>query len=240
VPLNFKIRRYMKVLLVEDEEELGISILKYLSNEQYLCEWAKDYSTAFSKIEAYNYSCIILDIGLPDGNGLALLEELKTLKKNNGVIIISARNELNDRIDGLNKGADDFLVKPFYLSELAARVSAIIRRKIFGGKQELAYNEIVVDLDHRSVTVNNKFIGLTKKEYELLVYFILNRDKTLSKSSIIEYLWNDYTNGGDDFDFLYSHIKNLRKKLMKLGCADYIQSLYGLGYRFGINFGYEA
>lgn len=223
----------MKILLVEDEMDLGASITDYLSREQYVCEWVTSYAAAAEKLEDHDYICLVLDINLPDGNGLSLLSLLKRLKKNRGVIIVSARNGLNDRIEGLQLGADDYLIKPFYLPELAARIAAIIRRRVFDGGHTIEYCEIAVDLEGRVVSVNGKPVTLTKKEYELLVFFLSNKDKNLSKSAISEHLWGDYMDNTENFDFLYTHIKNLKRKLTNNNATNYIHSLYGQGYRFG-------
>jgi DNA-binding response OmpR family regulator len=222
----------MKVLIIEDEKALAESILAYLHSEHYICEMAPDFSTALEKISLYDYACIILDITLPGGNGLDLLRELKANHKAEGVLIISAKNSLDDKVLGLKSGADDYLTKPFHLSELAARVAAIIRRKSFEGKNSLRFDEILLDLQEKSVQVNNQPIDLTRKEYDLLLYFISNKNKVISKSAIAEHLWGDNMDMADNYDFIYTHIKNLRKKLLQAGSADYIKSVYGLGYKF--------
>jgi DNA-binding response OmpR family regulator len=222
----------MKVLIIEDEKALAESILAYLHSEHYICEMAPDFNTALEKISLYDYACIILDITLPGGNGLDLLRELKANHKAEGVLIISAKNSLDDKVLGLKSGADDYLTKPFHLSELAARVAAIIRRKSFEGKNSLRFDEILLDLQEKSVEVNNQPIDLTRKEYDLLLYFISNKNKVISKSAIAEHLWGDNMDMADNYDFIYTHIKNLRKKLLQAGSADYIKSVYGLGYKF--------
>ena len=222
----------MKILIVEDEKELSESIVSYLRNEHYLCEQADNYHTALMKIDSFNYDCIILDISLPDGNGLNLLQELKDNNKTEGVIIISARNAIGDRIRGLNLGADDYLPKPFHLSELGARIAAIIRRRQFGGSNKIVFGEIVVDTDSRQVLLKDQQLDLTKKEYQLLLYFVANKGRVISKNAIAEHLWGDDMNALDTYDFIYTHIKNLRKKLQEAGSADYIKSIYAVGYKF--------
>lgn len=222
----------MKVLIIEDEKALAESILAYLHSERYICELAPDFPAALEKISLYDYACIILDITLPGGNGLDLLRELKANHKAEGILIISARNSLDDKVLGLKSGADDYLTKPFHLSELAARVAAIIRRKSFEGKNSLHFDEIHLDLQEKSVRVNDQPIDLTRKEYDLLLYFISNKNKVISKSAIAEHLWGDNMDMADNYDFIYTHIKNLRKKLLQAGSADYIKSVYGLGYKF--------
>jgi DNA-binding response OmpR family regulator len=224
----------MKVLIIEDEKALSESIFTYLNSEQFVCEIAADFHAAVGKINQYDYACIILDINLPGGSGLDILKELKMSHKADGVLIISARNSLDDRLNGLNSGADDYLIKPFHLSELAARVSAIIRRKSFDGNNSLKFEEVQLDLSSKTVSVNNRGIDLTRKEYDLLLYFISNKNKVISKGAIAEHLWGDNMDMADSYDFIYTHIKNLRKKLIQGGAKDYVISVYGMGYKFSI------
>lgn len=207
-------------------------MVDYLSSQQYICESVSNFSDAQEKIELYQYDCIVLDIMLPDGNGLQLLQQLKESNKLDGVIIISARNELDDKITGLKLGADDYLTKPFHLSELSVRIAAIIRRKSLQGSNLLRYNEIVIDIQAKTVEINDKDINLTRKEYDLLVYFIINKQRVLSKNAIASHLWGDDMDMADNYDFIYAHIKNLRKKLLDAGAQDYIKSIYGMGYKF--------
>ncbi len=222
----------MKVLIVEDEKALSELISTYLNSEQYVCEIANDFSTAIKKIMHYDYACIILDINLPGASGLNILKELKANKKAEGVLIISARNSLDDRLTGLNSGADDYLIKPFHLPELAARVSAIIRRKSFEGNNILKFEELQLDVSSKTAYVNGRILDLTRKEYDLLLYFISNKNKVISKGAIAEHLWGDNMDMADSYDFIYSHIKNLRKKLISSGAKDYVKSAYGMGYKF--------
>jgi DNA-binding response OmpR family regulator len=222
----------MKVLVIEDEKALSESILAYLQSELYTCEAAPDFAIAMEKISCYDYACIILDITLPGGSGLDILKELKAAHKTEGVLIISARNSLEEKILGLRSGADDYLTKPFHLSELAARVSAIIRRKSFEGRNSLRFDDLLLNLPEKTVQVNNRFIDLTRKEYDLLLYFISNKNKVISKGAIAEHLWGDNMDMADNYDFIYTHIKNLRKKLLQAGAQDYIRSVYGMGYKF--------
>lgn len=224
----------MKLLIIEDEKELGESIYTFLSGQQYTCEKAEDFKTALGKIQQHDYTCIILDINLPDGSGITLLEELKKKNKADGVLIISARNALDDKVSALRLGADDYLTKPFHLTELAARVAAIIRRRSFEGKNIIYLNELALNVNEKTVTVNDKSIDLTRKEYDLLVYFISNKNKVITKNAIAEHLWGDGMESGGGYDFIYSHIKNLRKKIIGAGGRDYIVSVYGLGYKFSI------
>lgn len=224
----------MKILIVEDEPALNKSMVDYLSSQQYLCESVSNYRDALDKIELYQYDCIVLDIMLPGGSGLQLLQALKTAGKTDGVIIISAKNELDDKIRGISLGADDYLTKPFHLSELSVRISAIIRRKNLQGSNLLVFEEITVDVQARTVAVNKTPLVLTRKEYELLVYFVINKNRVLSKNTIAEHLWGDDMDMADNYDFIYAHIKNLRKKLLAADAGDYIQSVYGMGYKFAI------
>ena len=224
----------MKVLIVEDEPTLNKSMVEYLSSQQYLCESVSNYRDALEKTELYQYDCIVLDIMLPDGNGLQILRALKAAGKTDGVIIISAKNELDDKITGLNLGADDYLTKPFHLSELSVRISAIIRRKNLQGSSLLVFEEIEIDTQARTVAIGKNAIILTRKEYELLVYLVINKNRVLSKNTIAEHLWGDDMDVADNYDFIYAHIKNLRKKLLQAGAEDYIHSVYGMGYKFAI------
>ncbi len=222
----------MKILIVEDEPALNKSMVEYLGSQHYLCESVKNYDDALEKMELYQYDCIVLDIMLPGGSGLELLKVLKAANKMDGVIIISARNELDDKISGLKLGADDYLTKPFHLSELSMRIAAIIRRKNQQGNNLVEFGEISVDTQGRNVKVREEHIVLTRKEYELLLYFIINKNRVLSKNAIAEHLWGDDMDMADNYDFIYAHIKNLRKKLLQAGAGDYLQSVYGMGYKF--------
>jgi len=221
----------MKLLIIEDEKELAASIASYLKNENYTCEIASNFKQALDKIETSDYECIALDITLPGGSGMQLLKELKNNKKTDGVIIISAKNSIEDRINGLRLGADDYLVKPFHLSELAARINAIIRRKMHSGNNVIRFNEISIDTLAKEVRVKEDPVELTRKEYELLVYFLSNQRKVISKNALISHLWSQEMGTGESADIIYTHIKNLRKKLNEKGCGDYIRSLYGMGYK---------
>jgi DNA-binding response OmpR family regulator len=222
----------MKILVIEDEEELCTSIVTYLKGEQYICEVADTYATALKKIDSFEYDCILLDITLPDGDGLKILGELKNNNKTDGVIIISAKNSIHDRITGLNLGADDYLAKPFHLSELSARIAAIIRRRKFTGHNKIVFNEISIDTVSKEVQVHGTSVELTKKEYQLLLYFIVNKGKVISKNAITQHLWGDDMNANDNADIIYTHIKNLRKKLQEGGSGDYLKAVYGMGYKF--------
>jgi len=222
----------MKILIIEDENELAKSISEYLSGENYICEFASTFVKAMEKIKDFQYDCILLDIGLPDGNGLAILEELKNTNKQDGVIIISAKNALDDKIKGLQLGADDYLTKPFHLSELMARIYSIIRRKQFNNSNIIKQNELQIDLLAKSVSINDATIVLTKKEFDLLIYFVGNKNKVISKSTLAEHLSGDFADMLDNHDFVYAHIKNLKKKLYEAGCDHYLKTVYGTGYKW--------
>jgi len=222
----------MKLLIVEDEKGLRESIEEYFAEAGNICETASSFTEALTKVSLYRYDCILLDITLPGGNGIDILKTIKQKEYNDGILIISAKNSLDDRLEGLDLGADDYLVKPFHLSELRARVSAIIRRKSFNGSNMLLFNEIAIDLLAKSIKVKDQPVKLTRKEYALLIYFVANKGKVVSKNAIAEHLWGDGIDMANNFDFIYSHIKNLRKKLLEAGCNDYIHATYGMGYKF--------
>ncbi|NPA68106.1 MAG: response regulator transcription factor, partial [Chlorobi bacterium] len=204
----------MKILLVEDEYDLAQSISRYLvENEKFYCDVAENFKKAEDFCAMYDYDCIILDIGLPDGNGLDLIKSIKSDDNcNAGIIIISAKNTLDDKITGLNSGADDYLVKPFHLSELNARIYSLIRRLKSDGNNVLKINEISLDFQSREVKINDKLLNLTKSEFDLLYYLMTNKNQVLSKSSIAEHLVGEYVDVLNSLDFVYLHIKNLRKK----------------------------
>ncbi len=192
----------MKILIIEDETELAKSIAEYLSGENYLCEFAETFSEATHKIDTFQYDCIILDIMLPDGNGLKILEELKKQNKQDGAIIVSAKHALEDKVRGLQLGADDYLTKPFHLSELMARIYSIIRRKQFNSSNIINQNELRIDLLAKMVSVNDEMVALTKKEFDLLLYFIGNRNRVISKSTLAEHLSGDFADMLDNHDFV--------------------------------------
>ena len=222
----------MKLLVIEDELELSKSICSYLKNDNFICETSYDFNDAMNKVHETDYACILLDISLPMGNGLNILRELKNLGKAEGVLIISAKDSLNDKVTGLELGADDYLTKPFHLPELSARVGAIIRRKSFDGQNRIIIDDLIIDMQDKVVKGKSVVIDLTRKEYELLVYFAGNKNKVLTKEAIVEHLWGEHIDMADNNDFIYTHIKNLRKKLLAAGCKDYIKAVYGMGYKF--------
>ncbi|HBK70261.1 MAG TPA: DNA-binding response regulator [Flavobacteriaceae bacterium] len=223
----------MKILIVEDEIELLDSMTSYLKNEDFICESASSFFDAEDKIISFGYDIIILDITLPDGSGLDLLELIKNQSSKTGVLIVSAKDSLDDKLKGLDLGADDYITKPFHLAELNSRVNSLIRRRNFDGDDtNIQFNEISLDPKSKSVTVNGKHMELTKKEYNLLLYFVTNKNKVLTKESIAEHLWGDNIEMADSYDFIYTHMGNLRKKIKKLEGTDYLQTMYGLGYKF--------
>jgi len=224
----------MKLLVVEDELSLLQSIQEYFTHEDFLCEGVATYVEAVRKVEDFNYDCIILDINLPDGSGLKLLQHLRQYKKEDGVIIISARDSLNDKISGLNLGADDYITKPFHLSELNARVKALLRRKYTQGNDLLQLGNLYLDLLSRNVTCGPHKIALTKNEFDLLSYLMNNKNRVVSRQAIAEHIYGDQSDNMPSFDFVYSQIKNLKRKLKEKGCDDLIQTVYGLGYKLSL------
>ncbi len=221
----------MKILIAEDETELQKSIVTYLERDGNVCETASDYHEAAYKTDLYDYDLIILDVNLVSGSGLDVLKALKKKKKKSGVIIISANNSLDDKLDGLDMGADDYITKPFHLAELNSRIKAVLRRGKYGGDDTLVFKEIKVDTNSRTAYIKGKSLSLTRKEYDLLVFFMTNQGRVLSKEIIAEHLWGDNSDLADNFDFIYVHINNLRKKLTEEG-AKYIKTAYGSGYKF--------
>ena len=221
----------MKVLIVEDENSLLRSMMEYFRKEEFLCEGVSTYAEGFAKMEDFYYDCIILDINLPGGSGLDLLRYLKAQRKEDGVIIISARDSLDDRILGLDLGADDYLTKPFHLSELNARVKALIRRKYGQGTNMLTLGSLTIDILSRTVFIEKSPITLTKNEYNLLLFLVTNKNRVVSRKAIAEHLFGEEADNLSSFDFVYSHMKNLKKKMKEKGIDDIIQTVYGLGYK---------
>lgn len=222
----------MKLLVIEDERQLSDSIVDYLSRENYLCEQAFTFDDAMMKVDVYDYDCILLDLMLPGGSGLDILRHIKQSMPQTGVIIISAKDSLDDKVVGLRIGADDYLPKPFHLPELGMRIFALLRRKNFTGSNTLECGIISIDLLSKKVTVGDKPIDLTKSEYELLLFLIENRRRVVSKSAVAEHLSGDMADMLDDFNFVYAHIKNLKAKLADAGVKDCIRTYYGTGYKW--------
>ncbi len=225
----------MKLLIIEDEPALLEEMKNFLEKENYICETAANFNEADEKLSLYHYDVALIDITLPGGSGLKLIENLKCKNTDTGIIIISARNSLDDKLTGLDLGADDYITKPFHLSELNARVKAVLRRRKFKGATKVIFNEIELLPDQGTVKVNGKSLLLTKKEFEMLLFFISNKTRLLTRESIAEHLWGDNIDLADNFDFIYTHINNLRKKIMKSGGKDYIKTVYGIGYKFNDN-----
>lgn len=221
----------MKILVIEDQQHLLNSIKESLEKEHYRVESASDYHSAMEKVFVYAYDCILLDIMLPQGSGLELLKELKKAGKKENIIIISAKDSLDDKLTGLELGADDYLTKPFHLAELTARVKALLRRKHLDGKNTLAFANIVLDITERQLLVQNKIIPLNRKEFDILTYFLLNKNRLVTKAALAEQVWGDFTDQTDNLDFVYYQIKNLRKKLQESGAIPEIESIYGIGYK---------
>ena len=224
----------MKILLIEDESTLAQSILSLLLKEGFTAEWVSGFRAAIDKIEEDNYDCFLVDISLPDGNGLNIVRFLKKENADSGIIIITARNSLNDRIEGLDLGADDYLSKPFHLAELNSRIKAVLRRRKFAGLKTIEIDNLKIIPDNFEVFIDNELIEFTRKEFDLLLFLASNKNRVLTKDSISEHIWSNYNDISYSFDFLYSHVKNIRKKLVENGCKDYIQSVYGIGYKFSV------
>ncbi len=224
----------MKLILIEDEKDLAGSIESYLKKEGYFIDRAHSFSQAKEKIGFNSYDCALVDLMLPDGNGIELVDQIKKINQQCGIIIISAKESLDDKITGLNIGADDYITKPFHLAELNARIKSVLRRKFYDGSNEIIINELTIEPDKREMFVNDVLVDLTRREFDLLLFFISNKERVLNKEAIIEHVWGDDSNAFDNLDFVYTHIKNLRRKLKDLGAEDYIKSVYGIGYKFSI------
>ena len=224
----------MQILIVEDELPLMESMVSYLEMEGFRCEQAPDFHTAVVALDKHDYICMLIDLNLPDGEGLDLVRMAKQDHIDSGIIITSARNTLEERVKGLDLGADDYLVKPFHLSELVARVHSLARRTRTEGEGILSFGSIRTMPGDRKCSVGDTLVDLTKKEFDLLLYFMSNRNRVITKESIGDYLWGEYGGSYGSYDFVYTHLKNLRRKLVDAGCPDYIQNIYGVGYKFSL------
>ncbi|GGC21076.1 DNA-binding response regulator [Parapedobacter defluvii] len=224
----------MKILIIEDEQGLRDNITQFLQKEQYIVEAAADFRSAMEKIALYDYDCILLDVGLPDGNGLNLLRTLKSKQKRDNVIIISAKDSLDDKLEGLDLGADDYLTKPFHLAELNARIKAVLRRKALDGRNVVKLNNMELDFNGRTLSVDGVEIHLNRKEFDILAFFVVNKNRLIYKSALAEHVWGDHMDNADNFDFIYSQIKNLRRKLKDHGANLEIQAIYGVGYKLTV------
>ena len=222
----------MKILIIEDEKELSKNIAKFLSDDNYLCEQAYDFDSAIEKISLYTYDCILLDLNLPGGDGIQLLKEIKIRHINSGVIILSARGSLDDKIEGLKIGADDYLSKPFSLAKLSIRIYALMRRQQFSHSNLLTSGNLEIDLLSKTAKVKDRIINLTRSEYDLLLFLIGNKKRIVSKDSIAEHLSGDMADMFDNYNFVYAHIKNLKAKLSEEGCDCMIKTIYGTGYQW--------
>lgn len=221
----------MKILIIEDEQLLQNNIRESLEKEKFLVETVLDYDSALDKILIYDYDCILLDIMLPGGDGLSILSELKKSGKGGNVIIISAKDALDDKLKGLELGADDYLTKPFHLAELNARVKAVLRRQRLDGKNTIEIGNAVLDINERTLLVNQVDIPLNRKEFDMLNYFFLNKNRLITKAALAEHVWGDHSDHADNFDFVYYQIKNLRKKLQQAQATIEMDSVYGIGYK---------
>ena len=221
----------MKILIIEDELDLQDAIKSSLEKENYIVETASNFELAFQKIAVYEYDCILLDIMLPDGSGMDLLKELQKSDKAENVIIISAKDSLDDKLSGLELGADDYLTKPFHIAELNARIKAVLRRKMLNGKNTIEVANIYLDLNERQLFVDGNLIALNRKEFDILKYFLLNKNRLVTRTALAEHVWGDNIDQADNFDFIYYQIKNLRKKLQAANAQIGLQAVYGVGYK---------
>lgn len=224
----------MKILIIEDEPSLRALIQRSLEKERYVVEAAADFQSGLRKIEDYDYDCVLLDIMLPDGNGLNLLEQLKKMRKRENVIIISAKDSLDDKVLGLELGADDYLPKPFHLAELNARIKSVIRRQRRDGEMDIRLANIRIVPDTFQVFVDDKEIELNRKEYDILLYFANRPGRLVNKNTLAESVWGDHIDQVDNFDFIYAQIKNLRKKLKDAGALAELKAVYGFGYKMTV------
>ena len=222
----------MKLLIIEDETDLLTEIQQFFSGGGYVCEMAECFQKASEKIELYNYDLIIVDITLPDGNGIDIIKQIRKKNASAGVLVLSARDSLDDKLAGLTLGADDYLTKPFHFAELNARVKSILRRRKQEGAEVIIFNEIEICPDSSTASVNGVQLILTRKEYELLFFFVVNKNRLLTKEAIAEHLWGDNIDMADNFDFIYTHINNLRRKIELVEGVNYVKNLYGMGYKF--------
>lgn len=221
----------MKILLVEDDKSLQNIIVEALTKERFIVESASTYNDAIMKVEDYSYDCILLDVMLPDGNGLDLLDYIKKISKSENVIIISARDSIDDKVHGLEIGADDYLSKPFHIAELVARIRSVVRRKDNRGEMSIAFGNVIVYPDKFLVKINDEIVELNRKEYDILQYFLGRPNYLINKQTIAEAVWGDHIDQVDNFDFIYAQMKNLRKKMALAGANVEIKAVYGIGYK---------
>ena len=221
----------MKILVIEDEPELREILTQSLQKENFVVESAADFFSAMDKIGVYEYDCILLDISLPGGSGLDILRELKQVRKNEGVIIVSAKDSVDDKVNGLALGADDYLSKPFHTAELTARIKSVLRRKQFEGQNLTRIKNLCIDFDKRELLIDGKAVNLNRKEFDILTFFASNKNRLVAKTALAEHVWGDHIDEADSYEFIYSQIKNLRKKLKDHGSEVEIQAIYGIGYK---------
>lgn len=225
----------MKLLIIEDEAELREVIVESLEKQHYRVEYADTYALGLDKIISFDYDCILLDVMLPGGSGLDLLRELRALQKSDRVIIISAKDAIDDKVLGLELGADDYLTKPFHLAELHARVKSVIRRRADNSSPLITFGNLEIDPENRIAKVRQEELSLNRKEYDILEYLVLNQNRLVQRTALAEHVWGDYMDEADDFEFLYSQVKNLRKKMKEAVCNLEIKAVYGMGYRLELN-----
>ena len=222
----------MRILIIEDEKSLREDVVDYLSENGYKCDFSTTVKGSMQKLSDTVYSCALIDVGLPDGSGMEIVDYIKKQFPEMGVIIVTAKNALEDKLTGLKIGADDYLTKPFHLSELNARLYSVLRRRNFGGKNALVFEGLEIDTTEKKVTANQSQLQLTKKEYDILVYLASNPTHLITKEALADAIWGDKAEMATSFDFVYSQIKNLKKKLNEAGLKDYIKVVYGMGYKF--------
>ncbi|MCB0585225.1 MAG: response regulator transcription factor [Phaeodactylibacter sp.] len=224
----------MKILIIEERQGLLAEMLRYFKREGHVCEQAHTYQEGYKKLNNYEYDCVLVNLGLPGQDGLRLVRLMREEDARTGIILLSTGNRPEERIQGLEEGADDFLSIPFDMGELHARIKAVMRRKTGVYHKELAFGGLLLKLDERIVLADGAPVNLTKKEFEILVFLARNKNRVVTKESIAEHLWGDYMEDAISFDFIYAHVKNLRKKLAARGYSDYLKTVYGVGYKFEV------
>lgn len=222
----------MKLLIIESDLELTTQLLRYFKRTSYHCEVASTFKEGLRKLINYEYDCVLLDLNLSGGDGMELIHSIRREDNQTAIIVITERNEVEDRIAGLESGADDYLIKPFHIGELDARIKAVMRRKTNQFGKEMDFGDIKINLEERDVYAKGKILKLTKKEFDMIVFLALRKNRVITKESLAEYLWGDYMEDAVTFDFIYAHVKNLRRKLSEAGCGDYLKTIYGIGYKF--------
>ena len=225
----------MKLLLVEDNRKLAGDIVEYLSGQGFTMEHVETYTKAHEKVMLYGYELVILDLGLPDRDGIGLLEVLREQSPETAVIILTAKHSLEYKLKGLDLGADDYMTKPFHNAELNARIRSVLRRKYGNNNNAIEVGDLEINIASAEVRVHDQVLNLTRKKYDLLLYLVYNKNRLLTKESIAEHLWGDHADQADSLDFIYNHIKNLRRKITKAGGNNYLKSMYGMGYKFEIS-----